>query len=158
MESVVHYDPYFYPLDNILNWNKLYGKKGFIQYQFVLPLDKKKALHEIIEKIASKNMGSFLAVLKVFGPQEGLISFPKSGYTLALDFPMTRDLLPFLDELDRIVADNDGRIYLTKDARMKKEMFWSTYPHIDKFIQITKKYNPDAKYGSVQSNRLGITL
>ncbi len=158
MEGIVHYDPYFYPLDNILNWNKLYGKKGFVQYQFVLPLDKKEGLYEIIKRIASKNMGSFLAVLKVFGAQDSLISFPREGYTLALDFPMTSTLLPFLDELDSIVAENEGRVYLTKDARMDKEMFWSTYPNIDRFMEIVRKYNPDSKFSSLQSSRLGITL
>ena len=119
VEELVCYEPFFYPLDNILHWNRAYGKKGFIQYQFVIPFEKKQGLFEILNKIAEREMACFLAVLKILGKQESIISFPQEGYSLALDFPIRPGLLEFLDELDRIVIYCGGRLYLTKDARMK---------------------------------------
>lgn len=156
IDNVIHYEPFFYPLDAILHWNRGYGKKGFVQYQFVLPLDKKEGLVEILKKISDKGLGSFLAVLKVFGKQDDLISFPKEGYTLALDFPVRKGLFEFLDELDQIVLNYDGRIYLSKDARMKPEIFWRGYSNAQKFLDIIKKYNPKSKIKSVQSLRLDL--
>jgi decaprenylphospho-beta-D-ribofuranose 2-oxidase len=153
--NVVHYDPYFYPLDSILSWNKIYGRKGFVQYQFVLPFSvSKTGLKDILTRISKKGMGSFLAVLKLFGEQNDLISFPMRGYTLALDFSIQPGLFEFLDELDKVVADYGGRIYLSKDARMKKEIFWSTYPHAREFQEILKKYDPENKFVSHLSQRL----
>lgn len=155
MDSVVHYDGFYYPLDSILNWNKIYGKKGFVQYQFVLPLDASKSgLTDILRRISERGTGSFLAVLKLFGEQNDLISFPMRGYTLALDFPIQPGLFEFLDELDNIVAGYGGRIYLSKDARMKKEIFWKTYPYAAEFKQILEKYDPDNRFVSRLSERL----
>lgn len=157
-EKIVLFDPFFYPLDSILNWNRMYGKKGFVQYQFVIPFENsRKGLVDILSKIRNKGMGSFLAVLKLFGPQNGLISFPIEGYTLALDFPITRELFPFLDILDKIVLDYGGRIYLTKDARMGSEMFWRGYENASQFKSIIEKYNPQGFFSSLQSKRLLIT-
>ena len=102
-------------------------------------------------------MGSFLTVLKVLGQQEDFISFPMEGYTLALDFPMRKGLLEFLDDLDKILLKYGGRIYMTKDARMKPEMLKAGYPALDEFRRIVKKYNPDGKFRSLQSDRLLIT-
>lgn len=158
ISNVIPYDPFFYPLDKILEWNKGYGKNGFLQYQCVLPLDSsEKGMTEILYRIRQKNMGSFLAVFKVFGRQNNLISFPMEGGTLALDFPIRKDLFPFLDELDKVVLDYGGRLYLTKDARMKPEVFWKSYPGAQQFYELVKKYNPDYKFRSMQSDRLGIT-
>lgn len=155
MDSVVHYDGFFYPLDSILSWNKIYGKRGFVQYQFVLPMEAgKKGLSDMLNRISKKGMGSFLAVLKLFGEQNDLIAFPMKGYTLALDFPIRPGLFEFLDELDNVVADYGGRIYLSKDARMKKEIFWKTYPHAGTFNEILKKYDPDNRFVSHLSQRL----
>ena len=155
MDSVVHYDGFYYPLDSILSWNKIYGKKGFVQYQFVLPLESSRSgLIDILKRINQRGTGSFLAVLKLFGEQDDLISFPMKGYTLALDFPIRPGLFEFLDELDRIVADYGGRIYLSKDARMKKEIFWNTYPHARDFKQILARYDPDNRFVSHLSERL----
>lgn len=155
INNIVHYDGFFYPLDSILSWNKIYGKKGFVQYQFVLPLStSKEGLKSILTRINKMGMGSFLAVLKLFGEQNDLISFPMRGYTLALDFPIRPGLFEFLDELDKIVADYGGRIYLSKDARMKKEIFWKTYPGAKEFQEIIKKYDPDNRFNSVLSQRL----
>ena len=157
INNVIGYEPFFYPLDAILHWNRGYGKKGFIQYQFVLPLEAEKGLIEILHRISDKGLGSFLAVLKVLGKQESIISFPKEGYTLALDFPVRAGLLEFLDELDQIVLQYGGRLYLSKDARMKPEILRSGYPDLNKFKDIVRKYNPDGKIHSIQSDRLFLT-
>ena len=155
MDGVVHYDGFYYPLDSILGWNKIYGKKGFVQYQFVLPhASSKNGLTDILTRINKHGTGSFLAVLKLFGEQDNLISFPMKGYTLALDFPIQPGLFAFLDELDQVVADYGGRIYLSKDARMKKEIFWRTYPHAQEFSSILTKYDPLKRFVSGLSERL----
>lgn len=156
-EGLVHYEPFFYPLDSILHWNRMYGKPGFLQYQFVIPIEKsREGLVKILQRISDKKMGSFLAVLKLFGEQDSIISFPTRGYTLALDFPIRNGLFEFLDELDDIVLQYGGRIYLSKDARMKPELFWEGYPGARKFQSIVEKYNPDAKFNSRQAKRLHI--
>ena len=157
LNNVVSYEPFFYPLDAILHWNRGYGKKGFVQYQFVLPLEAKQGLIEILQKISDKGLGSFLAVLKVFGQQESIISFPKEGFTLALDFPVRDGLFDFLDELDKVVLQYGGRLYMSKDARMKPEVMTAGYPELEKFKTIVKKYNPSGKIRSVQSDRLFLT-
>ena len=157
INNVVSYEPFFYPLDAILHWNRCYGKKGFVQYQFVLPMESKQGLIEILQRISNQGLGSFLAVLKIFGDQDDLISFPKKGYTLALDFPVRGNLFTFLDELDEIVLKYNGRIYLSKDARMKPDIFWRSYSNAGKFLEIVKKYNPGFKINSTQAKRLNIT-
>ena len=157
INRVVSYEPFFYPLDAILHWNKGYGKNGFVQYQFVIPLESRKGLIEILTRISDRGMGSFLAVLKVFGKQQSMISFPMEGYTLALDFPVRNGLFSFLDELDRIVLNYGGRIYLSKDARMNPEIFWNSYGNLDRFMETIRKYNPDYKFRSFLSDRLLLT-
>ena len=114
----------------------------------------KKGLPDILTRINKHGAGSFLAVLKLFGEQDDLISFPMKGYTLALDFPIQPGLFEFLDELDQVVADYGGRIYLSKDARMKKEIFWRTYPHAAEFVSILAKYDPQKRFVSGLSERL----
>lgn len=157
INNIVSYEPFFYPLDAVLHWNRGYGKKGFVQYQFVLPLSGKQGLVEILKRISDQGLGSFLAVLKVFGKQDDLISFPTEGYTLALDFPVRDGLFDFLDELDKIVLKYGGRIYLSKDARMKPEIFWKSYPNATKFLDIVRRYNPAFRFNSLQALRLNIT-
>ncbi len=157
IENTVHYDPFFYPLDSILNWNRMYGKNGFVQYQFVLPLNNSEAgLRKIMNQIRQRGWGSFLTVLKLFGKQDSLISFPMEGYTLALDFPMRRGLFTFLDELDQLVLELGGRIYLSKDARMKPETFQKGYPNSQEFLSILKKINPNLSVQSDLAKRLSI--
>lgn len=157
LTNITDYDTYFYPLDFVHAWNRIYGKKGFVQYQFVLPMSTSyEGLVTILQKISDKGFGSFLAVLKLFGPQESVISFPMEGYTLALDFPVRDDLFPFLDELDEIVHALGGRIYLSKDARMKPEMFLKGYPRAAEFMDNLKKFDPEGKFVSQQSARLHI--
>jgi FAD/FMN-containing dehydrogenase len=155
---VVSYEPFFYPLDAISHWNRGYGKKGFVQYQFVLPLEAKQGLIEILQRISAKGLGSFLAVLKVFGKQESMISFPKEGYTLALDFPVRDGLFDFLDELDKVVLQYGGRIYMSKDARMKPEVLQAGYPRLGEFKNVIQQYNPQGKIRSLQSDRLFLTI
>jgi len=158
IENVVPYEGFFYPLDAILHWNRMYGKRGFLQYQCVIPQETgKKGLTEILKKINEKGMGSFLAVLKQFGKQESLISFPMEGYTLALDFPIRNGLFEFLDELDEIVLGYGGRLYLSKDSRMKPEIFMKGYPRVKEFLQIINQYNPNFRVKSDLSDRLLIS-
>jgi decaprenylphospho-beta-D-ribofuranose 2-oxidase len=157
IDNVVSYEPFFYPLDAILHWNRGYGKSGFVQYQFVIPLEAKQGLIEILNRISDEGLGSFLAVLKVFGKQESMISFPMEGYTLALDFPVRENLFPFLDELDKIVLKYGGRLYMSKDARMKPGILESGYPRLDEFRRVVEKYNAQQKIHSIQSDRLLIT-
>lgn len=135
--SQVHYQPFFYPLDSIGNWNRMYGAKGFYQYQCVLPLARGEAgMTEILRKIAAAGTGSFLAVLKLFGdrPSPGLMSFPRSGVTLALDFPNSGDKVRgLMDQLDAITSEYGGAVYPAKDARMSSEMFRQAYPGLEEF-------------------------
>ena len=156
-DSVVEYEPFFYPLDFIANWNKIYGKRGFTQYQFVLPKESsREGLKKILTRIAQSGEGSFLAVLKLFGQQSGILSFPREGFTLALDFPITPTTLVLFDELDAMVADFGGRIYLSKDVRMSKELFAKGYSAASQFRDIKKQFDPLFKFRSLQSKRIGL--
>lgn len=147
---------FFYPLDSLLEWNRIYGGTGFTQYQFVLPLESsREGLSAILDQIADSGQGSFLAVLKLFGREnENYLSFPREGYTLALDFKITRNLFPLLDRLDSLVLDFGGRLYLTKDARMKPAMLRAGYPSLARFEQVREKIGADAVFHSKQSMRL----
>ncbi|WP_069470097.1 FAD-binding oxidoreductase [Candidatus Marithrix sp. Canyon 246] len=151
-------DSFFYPLDAIGNWNRIYGKNGFTQYQFVLPLEKSyEGLEQILSKIAASGKGSFLAVLKLFGKANAnWLSFPIQGYTLALDFKIEPGLFELLNELDKIVLKYEGRFYLSKDVRVSKQTFEAGYKDIDKFRQLRKQYKMDQKFHSLQSKRVGI--
>ncbi|HEY9036676.1 MAG TPA: FAD-binding oxidoreductase [Pseudomonadales bacterium] len=128
----VHYDPYFYPLDSIANWNRMYGPKGFLQYQCAIPTDAgKEAIRAILKRIANSGTGSFLAVLKVFGDiaSPGLVSFPMPGVTLALDFPNHGEKTQMLfKRLDEIVDAAGGRFYSAKDAHVSAQQFQAAYP------------------------------
>ncbi|MCB9233534.1 MAG: FAD-binding oxidoreductase [Bacteroidia bacterium] len=158
INNFVHYDPFFYPLDGILHWNRAYGRKGFTQYQFVMPPETAyEGLKKVLEKIRKRGIGSPVTVLKWFGKQEGLLSFPMEGYTLALDFPITPRLWKFLDELDEIVLEAKGRLYLTKDVRMQREMFAKGYPSLPEWLEIKAKLDPAGVLRSRQSDRVGLT-
>lgn len=129
-EKIVHYAPFFFPLDAIENWNRIYGRKGFLQYQFVIPFEHAAAgLNEILNTIRSSKQKPFLSVLKIFGEADpGFpMSFPMHGYSLAMDFKMNAGLFPMMDRLDEIVLKYKGRLYLTKDARMKPAAFHQMY-------------------------------
>lgn len=130
--QLTHYIPYFYPLDAIQNWNRIYGKRGFYQYQCLIPpRDAEHATRALLDTIGKRGQGSFLAVLKTFGniPSLGMLSFPRPGTTLALDFPNRgHDTLRLLEDLDAIVQEAGGALYPGKDARMPSSLFQSGYP------------------------------
>jgi FAD/FMN-containing dehydrogenase len=150
--------PYFYPLDRIGGWNKLYGKSGFVQYQFVLPkTDGVANMRTLLTEIAQSGAGSFLAVLKQFGPANpNFLSFPMEGYTLALDFKITSSVIALLHKLDSILIDMGGRVYLAKDAVMEEKSFKTTYTKWQEFESVREKYGAIGKFASVQSKRLGL--
>jgi decaprenylphospho-beta-D-ribofuranose 2-oxidase len=158
--SIVDYDSFFYPLDSILNWNRMYGKKGFIQYQAVFPsIRGREGLIALLEKLSQSHRSSFLAILKSSGEQnKGLLSFPTKGFTLALDIPIKDDsIFRFIQELDDIVIRHGGRVYLAKDACMTQESFEAMYaPSLDAFKKIKQKVDPNHVFSSSMARRLGI--
>lgn len=150
---IVHYEPFFYPLDNVRDWNRMYGPRGFFQYQCVVPRAVgRDAVQAILGQIARAGAGSFLAVLKTFGAREvpGMLSFPRHGVTLALDFPnqgaRTRQLF---ERLDGIVGEAGGRLYPAKDARMPRALFEAGYPRLAEFLP-----HRDPGISSAMSRRL----
>jgi decaprenylphospho-beta-D-ribofuranose 2-oxidase len=153
----VNLESYFYPLDAIADWNRMYGARGFLQYQFVMPKPASFAgISAVLRRVAKHNAGSFLAVLKLFGPQNGLMSFAMEGYTLSLDFPVNRRNLALLPELDAVVADHNGRLYLAKDARARADMFTRGYPALATFAAIRARVDPTRRLASLQSERLSL--
>lgn len=157
--AVEDYDNFFYPLDSILNWNRVYGKRGFVQYQIALPPETSRtALLQVLEKLSKSKQASFLAVLKTFGPgNEGLLSFPIQGATLALDLPnIGQPLLTLLNELDDIVLHHGGRVYLAKDARLSRQAFEAMYPRAGEFRCIKQELDPDGIFNSSLARRLGL--
>jgi len=132
-----HYDPFFYPLDGISDWNRLYGPKGFVQYQCVIPrASQRDGIAALLKEIAGSGLGSFLSVLKLFGdkPSRGLLSFPMPGATLALDFPLVGDkTFALVARLDAVVAEAGGRIYPAKDARMPASLFRKSFAQLERF-------------------------
>ena len=150
--------PYFYPLDAIGEWNRLYGKKGFVQFQCVVPkLDGVANMRKLLTEISNSGEGSFLAVLKQFGTgNENLLSFPIEGYTLALDFKASETAIKTVKKLEDMVVDMGGRLYLTKDAVMHESTFKATYPNWEKFEAVRAQYGAAGKFSSAQSKRLGL--
>ena len=157
--QAVHFDPFFFPLDGIGAWNRLYGRPGFVQYQCVLPAAESPAgMVALLERIAAAGEGSFLAVLKRFGPAgDGLLSFPMEGYTLALDLPLRRGTLALIDALDRITHAHGGRVYLAKDACCRAERVRAGYPRRAAFDTIrAEAAGAPYKFASELSLRLGL--
>jgi FAD/FMN-containing dehydrogenase len=131
-------EKYFYPLDGLENWNRIYGGQGFIQYQFVVPLKRKQLLSQILSMISSSGSASFLTVLKEFGSIEspGLLSFPREGLCLALDFTnQTSRTLKLLDTIDGLLVEAGGAVYPAKDRRMSRQSFKAFYPKLDQFTE-----------------------
>lgn len=135
---IEHYEHFFYPLDNVQNWNRMYGPKGFYQYQCVVPRENAQdAVRAMLAEIARSGEGSFLAVLKTFGDRQpaGMMSFPMSGTTLALDFPNNgARTAQLFERLDGVLREAGGRIYPAKDARMPRDLFETGYPNLKQFI------------------------
>jgi len=157
-KKTVPYAPFFYPLDSIQHWNRIYGRRGFQQYQVVVPFEAGVgALAELLKQISESGRASFLAVLKAFGPESGgLLSFPRPGWTLALDLPNSRGLNEFLSTLDAIVIRHKGRRYLAKDAGMTREHFEAMYPRLTEFRAIKSSVDPEGKISSSLGQRLGL--
>ena len=157
-KQVVDFESYFYPLDAIEDWNRLYGKRGFVQYQVALPQESgRTGLKALLRRLAESRRASFLAVLKRFGDgNPGLLSFPLRGYTLALDLPVTNGLVPLLRELDRVVISMGGRTYLAKDAVLSAADFRAMYPNVEAFRAVKRKLDPQGLLSSSLARRLGI--
>ncbi len=156
-EQLVDWDRYFYPLDAILRWNRIYGRKGFAQFQCVLPLDRSEAgLTALLAETAKAGSGSFLAVLKRFGKQDSAFSFPMEGYTLALDFPVSAKMLALLERLDQITLDHGGRFYLAKDSRMSAATLRASDRRVDAFHDHRDSRGCTSRFRSAQSERLAL--
>ncbi|MFZ0687764.1 MAG: FAD-binding oxidoreductase [Terriglobales bacterium] len=135
--AVVPYDTFFYPLDAVRQWNLVYGRQGFLQYQCVIPEANIEAFEELLDRIAHSGMGSFLGVIKQFGsaPPAGLLSFPRPGLTIALDFAMRGErTLKLMQSLDEVVLQSGGALYPAKDACMSPALFEASYPRWRTFI------------------------
>ncbi|MFN3428977.1 MAG: D-arabinono-1,4-lactone oxidase, partial [Candidatus Sericytochromatia bacterium] len=149
---------FLYPLDAVHDWNRLYGKPGFSQFQAVIPdAAAESGLRALLSAANKGATASFLAVLKTLGAEgQGLLSFPQPGFTLALDLPMDATLPGFLRELDERVVDWGGRLYLAKDALVSREHFERMYPRLDQFKALQRRLDPEGRMGSTQARRLGL--
>ena len=153
-----HYEGFFYPLDGIAHWNRGYGRRGFTQYQFVIPFaDGLPRLREILGAILSSGELPFLNVLKRFGPEsEGVLSFPRAGYTFAIDFPVRTSTVALLRRLDAMVLEAGGRIYLGKDSYLDAATFRAMYPQVDRWLDVKAKYDPEGVFTSDLGRRVGL--
>jgi len=149
---------FFHPLDGVRDWNRLYGKRGFVQYQFCVPDDAHETIVAAIARLSSSGVASFLAVLKRFGPANpGPLSFPLPGWTLALDLPVGPHALPeVLDDLDALVLEAKGRVYFAKDARLAPEKVRAMYPRLGEFLEVKNRVDPHHQMTSDLARRLQI--
>lgn len=152
---LVDWDTYFYPLDSILAWNRIYGRRGLAQFQCVLPPETAEAgLTQLLGATSRAGSASFLAVLKRFGRQESAFSFPMEGFTLAMDFPVSPATLTLLEQLDRIVLDHGGRFYLAKDSRMSAATLRASDQRVPAFCAFRAAGNMKERFRSAQAERL----
>ena len=150
---------FFHPLDRVAHWNRVYGRRGLLQWQCALPSTATGHLHEIVRELTTSGRPSFLAVLKRFGPgNPGPLSFPLEGWTLALDVPAGHDsdLVALLDRLDQRVVDAGGRLYLAKDSRLRAELLGEMYPRLDQWRKIRNDADPEGILASDLSRRLDL--
>ncbi len=156
--KLVPYDPFLFPLDGFGDWNRLYGRRGLVQYQCVVPeQNAARGLQALLDRVGASPASPFLAVLKRFGAAgEGLMSFPMAGYTLALDFPVARETLDLIPELDRITAEHGGRVYLAKDASASPSAIRAGYRHLDAFDALRTGSGARQKFSSALSERLAL--
>jgi FAD/FMN-containing dehydrogenase len=149
----VHPQSFFYPLDVIGNWNRLYGPRGFIQYQCVLPYGA--GIARFLELVASRANASFLCVIKDCGAQGiGMLSFPRPGISIALDIPFTSQTQAHVDEMNALVIAEGGRIYLAKDALTRAEHYRAMDPRVDDFLTVRRAWDPAGRIRSALSVRL----
>ncbi len=156
VKSMTNYKPFFFPLDAVANWNYIYGPRGFLQYQFVVP--SRDAVREALKLVSSSKEASFLSVIKEFGDKDhGGLSFPQKGITLAMDFPNTgKPLFKLFEKLDQLVLEAGGRIYLGKDARLPSKHVAAMYSDLDTWKDTRKKYDPDGLFASDLARRLDL--
>ena len=148
---------FFHPLDLVRNWNRLYGSRGFLQYQCVVPFGEERALQTVIERLAHAGVASFLAVLKRLGPgSPAPLSFPAPGWTLALDLAVSPGLARVLDSIDHIVLDAGGRVYLAKDSRMSPDLLSQMYMRRDEWQAVRDRLDPAGRMQSDLGRRFGL--
>ena len=149
---------FFHPLDGIKNWNKIYGPKGFLQYQFAIPDNASYLISKTLRSLRMIGAPSFLTVLKRFGTSNsGYLSFPIKGWTLAADVPIAvQGLFEVLNDLDEEIANSGGRLYLAKDSRQSELIFKKTYPNYHKWKKIKSQMDPNFKFYSDLAERIGI--
>ena len=156
--AVSHFDGFVYPLDRLAHWNRGYGRRGFTQYQFVIPFaDGLPRMREIMTAILSAGELPFLNVLKRLGKESGgVLSFPREGYTFAIDFPIRQNTLALLKRLDAMVLDAGGRVYLGKDSYLDAATFRAMYPDLDRWLEAKAKYDPQGVFTSDLGQRVGL--
>jgi decaprenylphospho-beta-D-ribofuranose 2-oxidase len=149
---------FFHPLDGVADWNRIYGRNGFVQYQFVVPDSASSMIPNVLERLASERVPAFLTVLKRFGEENaGMLSFPSKGWTLAVDIPAgVDDLDETLDDLDDDVVAAGGRVYLAKDSRMHPRHLSVMYPRLGEFRAVRAEIDPTGRFASNLSRRLGL--
>ncbi len=158
-ESLVSVSNFYHPLDSVRDWNRIYGPRGFVQYQFVVPAGAEDTLRVAVEAFVAARVPSFLAVLKRLGAQPGFLSFPLAGWTLAVDVPAATPGLPaLLDSLDERIALAGGRVYLTKDARLRPDVLATMYPALGRWQRIQAQLDPGGVMCSDLSRRLPLLL
>ncbi len=158
-EQLQGFEPFFWPLDAVGGWNKIYGARGFVQYHCILPFaSSREGLTRLLEHISGSGRAAFLAVLKLYGPQnDSPLSFPLEGHSLALDLPASDGIIEFCRELDAITLEHGGRTYLAKDSTLNAATFKQMYPRLPEFQRVKARLDPHNRFQSSLSRRLEIT-